>query len=84
MQIVNGGWHFSFLQSPQDIIKKIQSFSHGEFNTAEITNERSIKKKILTGSDIFNRGFKLKKIDIDNNYPNYIRKNKILLKNWII
>jgi len=84
MQILNGGWHFSFLQSPQDIIKKIQSYSHGEFNTAEITNERNIKKKILTGSDIFNRGFKLKKIDIDNNYPNYIRKNKILLKNWII
>ena len=84
MQILNGGWHFSFLQSPQDIIKKIQSYSHGEFNTAEITNERNIKKKILTGSDIFNRGFKLKKIDIDNNYPDYIRKNKILLKNWII
>jgi beta-1,4-mannosyl-glycoprotein beta-1,4-N-acetylglucosaminyltransferase len=35
LQIINGGWHFSFLQTPQDIIKKIQSYSHGEFNTSE-------------------------------------------------
>ena len=84
LQIINGGWHFSFLQTPKDIIKKIQSYSHGEFNTTEITNEKKIQEKILKGIDIFNRGFKLKKIDIDETYPKYIRDNKLLLKDWII
>ena len=39
LQIINGGWHFSFLQSPSDIAKKIKSYSHGEFNTKENSSE---------------------------------------------
>ena len=31
-------------QTPNDIIKKIRSYSHGEFNTEDITNEEIIKK----------------------------------------
>ena len=84
LQIISGGWHFSFLQTPQDIIKKIQSYSHGEFNTSEITDEKKIQKKILQGTDIFNRGFELKKINIDTNFPEYIQNNKDKLSDWII
>ena len=47
IQIINGGWHFSFLQTPQDIIKKIQSYSHGEFNTSEITDEKKNSRENL-------------------------------------
>ena len=83
-QIIKGGWHFSFLQTPNDIIKKIQSYSHGEFNTLDITDKTKIQEKISKGVDIFNRGFKLQKINIDENYPEYIRNNKFLLKDWII
>ena len=32
LQIIEGGWHFSFLQSPNKILMKIKSFSHGEYN----------------------------------------------------
>jgi len=83
-QIIKGGWHFSFLQSPQDIFKKIKSFSHGEFNTNDINNEKKIKDKILNEKDIFDRGFKLKKIEINSDYPDYIKKNKDKLSDWII
>ena len=44
-------------------IKKIKSFSHGEFNNS-LLNENSIEEKILKNEDIFNRGFTLKKIDL--------------------
>ena len=84
LQIINGGWHFSFLQTPENIAKKIKSYSHGEFNTEEITNEENINKKILNNKDIFGRGYKLKKIDIDKSFPDYIVSNKEHLKNWII
>ena len=84
LQIIKGGWHFSFLQSPQDIVKKIQSYSHGEFNTEENTDAEKINQKIKENVDIFNRGFKLKQITIDESFPNYILNNKKLLKNWII
>ena len=84
LQIINGGWHFSFLQSPEDIAKKIKSFSHGEYKTEDNININQINKKIKDNIDIFNRGHKLRKIDIDETYPNYILDNKSLLKDWII
>ena len=84
LQIINGGWHFSFLQTPQDIAKKIKSYSHGEFNTRENTDEEKIEAKIKEGKDIFNRGFNLKKINIDCSFPDYIVKNQDLLKDWIM
>ena len=82
-QVIKGGWHFSFLQSPSDIVKKIKSFSHGEFNTKQITDKKNIENKIMKGEDIFNRGFELKNIQIDDTYPDYIQQNKQKLANWI-
>ena len=84
MQVINGGWHFSFLQTPQDIAIKIKSYSHGEFNIEENTNEEKIKQKIRDNKDIFDRGFKLKKIAIDKSFPDYIVKNQRRLKDWIL
>ena len=83
LQIINGGWHFSFLQKPSDIAIKIKSYSHGEFNNGQYVDEKEIEKKIINNKDIFNRGFELKKIDIDNKYPEFIKKNKNLLREWI-
>ena len=82
-QIINGGWHFSFLQTPDQILNKIKSFSHGEFNQKSL-NTKTIEKKILENEDIFGRGNKLEKIYIDNSYPKYIIKNKDKLSDWII
>ena len=84
LQIIKGGWHFSFLQSPSDISKKIKSYSHGEFNLKENTDEDKIRQKIKDNVDIFGRGFELKKINIDKSYPNYIVKNQKQLKDWIL
>ena len=85
MQIIeNGGWHFAYLQSPENISKKIKSFAHGEFNKEEIVNEENIKNKIERGQDIFDRGYGLKKVEVDSTFPEYILKNKDKLKKWIV
>ena len=83
-QIIKGGWHFSFLQNPSDIAKKIKSFSHGEFHQNEFIDEKKIEEKIAKNEDVFGRGFDLKKINIDERYPSFIRKNESMLKNWIL
>ena len=83
LQIINGGWHFSFLQTPDEILNKIRSFSHGEFYD-ENMNENTIREKILNNVDIFNRGFRLKKIELDASYPDYILENKKNFSKWII
>ena len=82
-QIISGGWHFSYMQTPSQILNKIKSFSHGEYNNKNI-NEKNIEEKILNNEDIFGRDIKLKKIDIDNTYPEYILRNKDKYSDWII
>ena len=83
-QIIYGGWHFSFLNSPEEIANKIKSFSHGEFNQEDFIDTNNIAKRILNKEDIFERGYKLKKVDIDESFPEYILKNTSLLKDWIV
>ena len=85
LQIIrDGGWHFSYLQSPDDILKKIVSFSHGEHNVPAFANQKNIEEKIKMQKNIFDLGFSYRKIDIDHTFPKYIIENKEKLKEWII
>jgi len=71
------------MQTPQKILKKIKSFSHGEFNNQNI-NEKMIEEKIINNEDIFGRGITLKKVELDSSYPIYILNNKNNFLKWII
>ena len=81
--IQEGGWHFAYLQSAENISKKIRSFAHGEFNKEHLSDEEKIKERILKGEDVFERGYKIKKVRIDETFPDYIQQNQNILKNWI-
>ena len=82
--IYDGGWHFSFLKSPKGISKKIQSYSHSEYNVADFTDESKIEERIKSKVDIFDRNFKYQKVKIDESFPKYIVENINKYKNWII
>jgi len=66
------------------IIKKIKSFSHGEYNDLRFINKNLVEKKINSGIDIFDRNIQYKKIDIDETFPQYILSNIDKYKKWII
>ena len=83
IQIIKGGWHFSFLLKPEDIINKIKSTSHGEYNNETFTDKKWIEKKMSENQDFLNRGYKLKKININFEYPEYIVNNYKKLTKWI-
>ena len=74
--IKNAGWHFSFLGGIDNIIYKIQSFSHQEWNNEKYLNEK-IKQKIFLGKDLFDRpDRRLIPIKISlKNHPAYIVNN---------
>jgi len=82
--IENGGWHFAYLQNTENILKKMKSFAHGEFNKPNLTNLEAINEKIIKGEDIFDREISYKKVQIDNSFPKYIVDNKEKFKEWII
>tara|TARA_B100001063_G_C16751892_1_gene550767 strand:- start:51 stop:848 length:798 start_codon:yes stop_codon:yes gene_type:complete len=81
--IIKGGWHFSYLQTPMQIHNKIKSFSHGEYDNGNF-NEEKIRKKIIKNEDIFSRKIKLKKIQLDDSFPEHIIQNREKFSDWIL
>lgn len=78
------GWHFSYIKSPEDIRKKIQAFSHQEFNHESITDVDRIKRKVDNLSDLFSRPeLKLTKVEITDDFPEYIKENLNKLTEWL-
>ena len=83
LMIKNGGWHFSFLYDVEGIIKKISSYQHVEYDNSDIKDKEKILLKIKNGDDIFDRGYKYKKIKIDESFPEYLIKNQEKYSHWI-
>mgnify|MGYP006104488613 FL=1 len=82
--ILDGGWHFSFLKDYKSIQRKIHSFAHQEFNKEALTDIKQIEERVNSGTDIFDRKYKYKKIKLDDQFPNYIIENKLKFKDWIL
>ena len=80
--IQNGGWHFSFLKTPEEILKKMSSYAHSEFK--ESLDINYIQKKISDRKTFFSKDQKLTKVPIDANLPSYIRLNIDTYSDWII
>ena len=57
--ISNGGWHFSFLGGVDAIVRKLQSFSHQEYNTEEFLDRSRLLDCLERGRDIFGRPGKI-------------------------
>ena len=82
--IENGGWHFSYLLTPQEIEKKFKSLAETSWDNEKFSNLDIIKKKINDKIDLFDRGHLYNRVNIDESYPDYILNNKEKLKEWII
>ena len=81
--INEGGWHFSYLLTAEEIQRKIKTFAHTELDQEKFTSLKNINESIQKGSDVFHRQVNYKKVEIDYSYPEYIIKNKMLLTDWI-
>tara|TARA_B100000029_G_scaffold113817_1_gene106226 strand:+ start:23 stop:895 length:873 start_codon:yes stop_codon:yes gene_type:complete len=91
--IDNGGWHFSYLKTAEEIEKKLKSYLHHreyELNPLGVDKIKKLIKQKKTVYDLktdqrlnkFHSGNTLNKIDI-NQLPKYILENKDKLKKWI-
>ena len=78
----HGGWHFSYLKTPEDIAKKVKAYAHGEH--IDLGNIDFIKKNIEMNRLFISPEHKLFKIALDDTFPLYIRENKEILSDWIL
>ena len=89
----NGGWHFSYIKSPEGIERKLKSYlHHAEYEMNPIDKEKISKlieeKKAVYNLKVdsklnkFNEGNKLKKLDLSL-LPQYVKDNISMFSDWI-
>lgn len=83
--LLDAGWHWSWMGGVEEMIRKVNSFSHQEYNTPEFKDEKTLASKMETGQCLWNDNDwdKWKFVDIDLSYPEYIFKNQDKFKNLI-
>jgi len=73
--IKDGGWHFTWVFSIENIIKKIESTAHQEFNHEEHKNPERIRSLILSGRDVNKPKARYQLQEIDDQFPKYLLEN---------
>lgn len=77
IRVNDGGWHFGYIgagESLQERVqKKVEAFSHQEFNKQEIID--NVEKNLLLGNDIFGRGTEFKRTKLDKTFPEYLTEH---------
>jgi len=91
--IDDGGWHFSYLNSPQEIENKLKNYAHYREYELNPLGVKNIKERINNKTSIYNLsvdmkkskfslGQKLEKVDLEV-LPKYIKNNKHKYINWL-
>ncbi len=85
MQLIkDGGWHFTWVFSLENIIKKIESTAHQEFNKPEYKNPEKIKELIASGRDFHKPHSRYELQAIDEQFPEYLVKNTQRFSDFIL
>lgn len=89
----DGGWHFSYLNTPQLIEEKLKSYTHHREYDLNPIGVENIQKRIKNRESVYNlcvdqrknqfsEGIKLNVLNIEE-LPEYIRINKEKFKEWL-
>ena len=91
--IEDGGWHFSYVKTPEDIEKKLKSYAHHREYDLNALGLKKIKEKIENKESIYDLQSDMKKSKFKsgqklivteiNELPNYIRNNLNKYKQWL-
>ena len=75
-RIVHGGWHFTWIADIPQIIRKLESFAHQEYNTFEYKDPATIRRKIEAGHDFINPRCSCRAQFVDYYFPKQLIENQ--------
>ena len=70
--------------APEEISKKLKTYAHIEYSGEKYSSVSLIRQKIENKTDLFDRGQKYKKVNLDETFPNYLLNNLEKFKNYIL
>jgi beta-1,4-mannosyl-glycoprotein beta-1,4-N-acetylglucosaminyltransferase len=66
--VMSSGWHLSYFTSIDDIIRKIESMAHREYDLEEFKLREEVKRQVKEGKDLYRRDdLKLLPFDFESN-----------------
>jgi len=82
--ILDGGWHFTWIFSLEDIVKKLENTAHQEFNKSEYKKINYIKSMIYSGKDFIKPNARYGPQSIDDSFPKYLLDNIHIYDKFIL
>lgn len=73
--IEDAGWEFSSLGTPEEVLVKLKSFSHSEFDTPDLTVEL-LKSRMENRQDIVGRDMWHTVVPIDDTWPEAVKRDR--------
>jgi beta-1,4-mannosyl-glycoprotein beta-1,4-N-acetylglucosaminyltransferase len=83
-QLRDGGWHFSWLMTPEQMINKIESVYETQFDRPEIKSVDAIRTAIQAGQDILKKGERFRLVELDSSFPPYLREHLDQFREWYL
>jgi hypothetical protein len=74
--IADAGWHFSYFLDHAETIKKIENFSHQEYNNKDFIESINIRSIVTHKKDLYSRNEFIWDIIIDKSLPLCVSLNK--------
>lgn len=77
-EFLDAAWHCTTcFSSVKELVTKVRSFSHQEWNQPEFTDPEAIVNRVRNGIDVFDRGFTYEKVpDEQIDVPSYLLQHK--------
>ena len=77
LKALKAGWHFSYLGGVDEIVKKLESFSHTEYDTTYYKDRTRLKNVLDAGTDLFGRNMTFRKVEFQEPYhPKWLIENR--------
>ena len=85
VQIIgDGGWHFTWILSLQDIVAKVKATAHTELDIPKFNDIDYIRERISQGYDFHKPNSRYKKVEITEDvFPKHLVDNQEEYKNFI-
>ena len=81
LRLPKAGWHFTYIGGRDAIVRKMTENARHVFSIPEAL--KVLEKRMENNEDIFDRGFRLETVPIDERFPEYIRNNQDKLRHLI-
>lgn len=85
IQVMDGGWHYSFMGGTEMVLDKLRAYVHTEYMDGDTLKKDWVEDQIRAGKDVFKReSMKFQRIQLEDRAPRYVVENQEKYRHLIL